>query len=329
MRCGAEISRTISLGSEVSPESARRLELFLDLLVADVADSASISSTRASPRFAIRWRRNSPKRSALWLRVSREDIAEHPSAAAAVDLVRRFGGDVVVESHSAQMPAAAKGSKQRMREVVDRRQAEVDRRLTEAWPTLAAFKVGPLRWLSPVAEHDYRELRDEFWVRADLPAPTPQADGFWPRRGPVWDGVAIVPGVAENGVLLVEAKSHEQELKSGESSAAGESLRQINAALGEAKQHLGVPETVSWPAGYYQLANRLAYLYYFRTRRGIPAWLLFVYFTGDAFPSGGTWVRGPQDSAGWTAPIHDAERALGLPAGHALEQWTHKLFLEV
>ena len=322
--------RTISLGSEVSPESARRLELFLDLLVSDVADSAShlLDESFAAVRDPVETQLAEAV-GALARVLSRDDIAEHPSAAAAVDLVRRFGGDVVVESHSVPMPAAAKGSKQRMREVIDRRQGEVDRRLKEGWPTLAAFKVGPLRWLSPVAEHGYRELRDESWVRADLPAPTPQGDGFWPRRGPVWDGVAVVPGVAQNGVLLVEAKSHEQELKSGESSAAGDSLRQINAALGEAKQHLRVPETVSWPAGYYQLANRLAYLYYLRVRRGIPAWLLFVYFTGDSFPSGGAWVSGPQDAAGWTAPIHDAEQALGLTAGHTLEQWTHKLFLDV
>ena len=257
-------------------------------------------------------------------------IAELPAVRPVVEMLRAYGGDLrATEARDAPERLPAKGSKQRMREVVERRQSEVQTALDSEWPEFKSFRTAPLEWLSPRARDGYRELQDDFWVRAGLPGATPQEDGFWPSSGPVWDGVAIVPGTQRDGVLLVEAKSHQNELKSGATAAAGEPLAQIEAALADTKRHLGAAPDADWSTDYYQLANRLAYLYYLRVRRGIPAWLLFIYSVGDSFRSGTSTVTGPRDPAGWRAAITDAERTLGLPESHPLGAWTHKLFLEV
>ena len=70
-------------------------------------------------------------------------------------------------------------------------------------------------WRYHRCERCFEEVRDDLWTVLSLPGPTPQRGGFWPRRGPVWDGVALVPGHRGDGVVLVEAKSHAGELKSG------------------------------------------------------------------------------------------------------------------
>src|SRR4051794_32016180 len=73
----------------------------------------------------------------------------------------------------------------------------------------------------PVRERCFEEVRDDLWTVLSLPGPTPQQGGFWPRRGPVRDSVALVPRHRGDGVLLVEAKSHAGELKSGGTRATG------------------------------------------------------------------------------------------------------------
>lgn len=86
-----------------------------------------------------------------------------------------------------------KGSRRRIAEWVNLRGDELQKRLFE-WDSLAAYADGPIDWLSPLAADGFREIGDDLWHRADLPGPSPQEDGFWPARGPVWDAVARVPG---------------------------------------------------------------------------------------------------------------------------------------
>lgn len=221
----------------------------------------------------------------------------------------------------------AKGSQRRIREWVNERPRTLDSALFDASTSLRAVATDGLCWLAPLQDAGYREVRDELWRVADLPSPTPQQDRFWPRRGPVWDAVAAAPGARGPGVVLVEAKSHEAELR-GSGSVAGESsLYLINNSLSETKSYLGVPEEADWTGRYYQLANRLAFLYYLRVRRGIPAWLAFAYFLGDAFESGDGRVVGPATQQVWEAELREAKGELELPSHHALSDFCIDVFL--
>jgi hypothetical protein len=83
-------------------------------------------------------------------------------------------------------------------------------------------------------------------------------------------------------VVLVEAKSHTNEVKSSSGAKDARSVSTIDRAFSPAKRYVGAPQTY-WTSPYYQAANRLAFLDYLRARRNIPAWLAFVYFIGDAF----------------------------------------------
>ena len=230
---------------------------------------------------------------------------------------REFGW----ERAATAAPAAAKGSRLRMRQWVENHRDHLERQLREALPTLASFADGPINWLSPLADAGYRELRDDVWQLA-MVDPSPQAAGWWPKRGPVWDAAGIVPGREGGlGLVLVEAKGHVAELRSPASKASYESERMIRDALRETKLALGVPESAPWDRTYYQVANRLAFLYWLHAHARRPAWLVNVYFTGDCFRSGRGKVVGPSDEAGWTGPISEAKRTLQLPAEHVLSPW--------
>ena len=104
--------------------------------------------------------------------------------------------------------------------------------------------------------------------------------------------------------------------------------REDNAALTETKRCLGVSDLVDWQAPHYQMANRLAFLYYLRQRCGIPAWLLFVYFTGDRFWSGQSEkVIGPRSHEESAPIVRTAHETLGLPERHGLSEYVRDLCL--
>ncbi len=111
--------------------------------------------------------------------------------------------------------ATMKGSQLRVCEWINDAPLELEKHL-EGWPSLAAFRSErALDWRAPLREHGFREVRDGLLRLAELEGLSPQAAGFWPKGGPVWDGVAVVHGqTLEHGVLLVEAKSHLAELES-------------------------------------------------------------------------------------------------------------------
>ena len=201
-------------------------------------------------------------------------------------------------------------------------------RYIATWSSLAAFRHDQtLEWLSPLSGDGYKELRDGLWSKAQIPGSSPQQAGFWPRRGPQWDGVATVHGAnMERGVLLVEAKSHVAEIASSPTGAEGDRLEQIRAALNDVKHHLDVPAETDWATRYYQITNRLAYLYYLRVKLEHPAWLLFVYFVGDDFGSSGSRVFPPTEEA-WRPWINEARHALRLPRSHKLSDYVFEAFI--
>ena len=217
-----------------------------------------------------------------------------------------------------------------MSQWVHEHREQLELELCRQVPSLNAFvgKAGrSINWIAP--DSDGKEIRDALWPIV-LPGPTPQDDGFWPAGGPVWDAAGIVGGGGDRGfgVVLIEAKAHAAELLSPRMKPSSYAVdEQRRAAVDEAKLAYGVDPSVSWTLTYYQLANRLAFLYYLRMRRKQQAWLVNLYFYGDSFPSGGKDVVGPTDPSGWYEPISEAKRALGLGVDHPLRDYVTDVFL--
>lgn len=177
-----------------------------------------------------------------------------------------------------------------------------------------------IEWVSPLESDDYAEYRDAGFLRrvgaGDL---VMRLDEFWPRRGPQWDAL----GVSNAGdILLVEAKANLPELNSPGTAAGEMSRARINAALANTAKALACEQKSPWSSTYFQLANRLAHLWFLRAH-GYPAWLVLVNFVGDAD------VGGPHTAAEWEAAYQDAEREMGLSAIHALSPYIVHLYPHV
>ncbi len=150
---------------------------------------------------------------------------------------------------------------------------------------------------------------------------------FWPQTGNVhnWDAVGILTRNGAHEWLLVEAKAHLHEMRSSCTAKPKGGLDQIRCALQAVKEALGVDGARDWLNGYYQYCNRIAVLHFLHTHR-VPARLVFVYFTGDKGDGRRTC---PQDAAKWSDELCRLEERVGLPLGHPLAQYVHKLFLPV
>ena len=174
-----------------------------------------------------------------------------------------------------------------------------------------------LRWLSPLKEDEWAEYRDgAFLQRIDLPDLLPALATFWPRRGPQWDGLAADD---KGGIYLIEAKAHAGELGSY-CQASPSSRKLIAESLETAKAAYGVSPSADWLAGYYQYANRLAHLYFFRSHN-VNAHLVFLYFTGDV------GMNGPASRGGWKTATDGMLRHLGFPDGQQPEG-VHSVFVD-
>lgn len=188
---------------------------------------------------------------------------------------------------------ANRGSQLQMQIYVNRREPELSAAVLAAFPDLA--KGGArLQWTSPLEGEKFAEYRDAAFLRAiereDLVGAL--AD-FWPARGPVWDGLAVIaiPG-AEPGVVLAEGKSYPGEFYSGGTRATSPaSLDLIRSAMEATQRWLEIgPDADRWmkpirpgdpSSSLYQSANRYAMLYWLRALCGVDARLVHVLFEDD------------------------------------------------
>ncbi|MCV0397633.1 MAG: hypothetical protein K5872_17485 [Rhizobiaceae bacterium] len=160
---------------------------------------------------------------------------------------------------------------------------------------------------------EWAEYRDAaFLARVGLDRLTGPLAAFWPVRGPQWDAL----GLAGESVVLVEAKAHLDELFSPPCAAGTSSLHRIDHALNSVREALGVRGGASWTDRFYQLANRIAHLYFLRSH-GVDARLLLVGFVGDAE------MGGPLDAGEWETAYRTAAYAMGLARRHALSPFIH------
>ena len=216
-------------------------------------------------------------------------------------------------------PKGAKGSQKWIQALVNQRPDLLDRLVRDACELPPQESI---EWVSPLERDEFAECRDgDFLRRLGVELGHQSLRDFWPRSGPRWDGL----GRTESGtVFLVEAKANVPELVSDACGATSPaSIARIKDSLRETQEFLGVDTRIDWSGKLYQYANRIAHLYLLRELNGVSAYLLFVYFVGDAE------VKGPRTIREWKAAITVAERVLGLPQRHRLSDYVVKVFVDV
>jgi hypothetical protein len=218
-----------------------------------------------------------------------------------------FGEDLM-NGRTDPFGRAYAGSQRQIQTYVNRRASELDAAIMRSLPELTAAHAS-FDWVSPLEEEGFVEYRGEAFLGAlGLPDLSGMLASFWPRGGPVWDGLARVslPELDRPGVLLVEAKSYPLEMYSNGCCASKVSRSRIVDALQRTQHWLGVDHT-DWTGPLYQTANRLAHLYFLRELAGVPTWLVNVYFTGDQ--------HRPTSQLAWQEALKSAKAALGLASG--------------
>ena len=211
---------------------------------------------------------------------------------------------------------AVKGSQRWLQHLVNRSPHFLDDALR---PCLGSGSHDTITWLSPLEADGYAEYQDEsFLKRVSVQLEKRSLRSFWPRGGPVWDGLGET---SRGDVILIEAKSHTSELTSS-CQASPQSLTLIKQSLAEAARFYGAPSTVDWSQCYYQYANRLAHLYLLRRLNGIPAWLVFIYFVNDFE------MAGPESAGEWLSAIEAIHAHLGIQR-EQIEPYVVEVFVDI
>ena len=184
----------------------------------------------------------------------------------------------------------------------------------------------PIRWVSPLADDNFREYRDgAFLKKLGVRLDCVPLNEFWRPNGPCWDAL----GRTDDGqIILLEAKAHVGEMDSSPSQAGEKSLPLIRESIESVKSYVGSRSPADWTTTFYQHANRLAHLYLLRTLNGLPAFLVNLYFmNADDMDYGGRSV--PKTIAEWEDPISCQDRTLGIPSQHPLSQYAIHAFADV
>ena len=226
---------------------------------------------------------------------------------------------------------AKAGSQLQIQIYVNRFADELSQQVLDAQPVLKAMKPR-LRWVSPLERENFVEYYDQGFLRAiECPELTGALGDFWPPSGPRWDALAVAEFDGQpdrKGVVLVEAKSGRIEIFGNGCGAVGENRKQIEAALAQTREWLGMRWGYTksnglgylWAGPLYQYANRLAHLCFFREVAKIDAWLVNVYFVDD--PDSPTGVRL------WDEFLPEVKDHLGLTGIDLLSFGAADLYLE-
>ncbi len=161
---------------------------------------------------------------------------------------------------------------------------------------------GSIHWLSPLENDEFAEYRDgAFLDLLGLGHLKPQLKSFWPKGGPQWDAL----GKSPKKYFLIEAKANITETQSSCAAKSPTSITKIVKALGITRTALGVTNGKGWLNRYYQYANRLAHLHFFRSVCGVEAILVFVYFCNDK-------THIPTSPDEWKNSLANQKRFMGL-----------------
>lgn len=189
----------------------------------------------------------------------------------------------------------------------------------EVCKVVPGIKSDSIKWLSPVKDDDFSEYRDKAFIdRLNLTLNNVPLKDFWPRGGPVWDGL----GRADDQIFLIEAKAHIPELDTSPMKASPDSAEKIANSLRQVKAYVNSRSPNDWTRSFYQYTNRLAHLYLLRTLNNVDAWLFNIYFVGDEI------MKGPQSGDEWKGAIRLVRSHLGL-GKYALKEFQISLFFHV
>jgi len=214
---------------------------------------------------------------------------------------------------------AASGSRRQLQDYVNRFPGCLNEAILRALPSAVSQPGIRIEWLSPLESENYREYRDRTLLQhLGLDDATGRLAAYWPRLGPCWDGLGLLHGLKEarRGVLLLEAKSHVDEVECAGCRASDTSLPLILEAFRETREWLSADDTPAWLGPLYQTANRLAHLHFLRNRLSLPTWLVQVYFLNDPIA--------PSSRADWLPAIAGVHARLGL---RSRPPFTLELFL--
>lgn len=197
-------------------------------------------------------------------------------------------------------PSDAKRSEGWLRAMVRDHAHVLDTAISEAFDWQNAV----IEWLSPRQDDEYAEYYDQaFLGRLGVAELAMSLDEFWPKSGPRWDGLART---TDGRLILVEAKAHIDEAVDFRSKASPNALRRIEEHLDEAKAAFHASKDACWHAPLYQMANRLAHLYYLAGINSKDAYLIFIDFANA--PD----VPEPATCQEWQGAVCLAHKCLGL-----------------
>lgn len=188
---------------------------------------------------------------------------------------------------------ATQGSRLYLQQYMVDAEEKLSEMIIAASPSLLIFAANKFNidWKSPLEKcpkGEFYEYRDDFLEVLDLEGERykeakENLREFWPKNGPQWDGLAVVNGInGEKGFLLVEAKAHLDETKSDLKAVSNQSINKIKKSISRTQEYYGIG-TNDWTKNYYQLGNRIAYLYFMNEILKIPTWLVLINFTGGEY----------------------------------------------
>ncbi len=213
-------------------------------------------------------------------------------------------------------PKGSKGSLSWIQHVVNDCPEVLNKPVIDA---IGVHKDKPVEWLSPKADDDYSEYRDQdFLDLLGIKLAKTKLSDFWPKRGPQWDALARIE---DKAYFLVEAKAHVSEIISSSQAKSTKSKALINKSLAETKKYLKLKPHIDLSKGFYQYSNRLAHLYLLRELNNIPAYLVFVYFTNDY-----THILTTRDE--WKGALQLMHSLLGTHK-HKLSKYVIDVFIDV
>jgi len=179
-----------------------------------------------------------------------------------------------------------------------------------------------IEWLSPMKDDGFAEYRDaEFIKKLGCEPLNMPLERFWPSRGPQWDGL----GRSGKSVFLIEAKANIPELLSPPMKAKDErSIHLIKKSLETTKRLVNAKSEADWSKFFYQYTNRLAHLYYLTHLNRKSAYLIFLYFTGDASVDGHPTTREE-----WHGAIKLMKKYLGIGKCNKLSSYILDIYIDI
>lgn len=201
--------------------------------------------------------------------------------------------------------AAVAGSQYWLQEYVNEMPEAISWAIVNECVDISVYDYRKICWISPLAGRNYRLHRDDLLTALGLERYQQRLDTFWPPNMPEWDGLSVMQ-VSNEAIFLVEAKAYLQETRTSMKAKRPESVQMIRTSLKETQSFMQAVTPRDWTKPYYQVANRLAFLYFLRVVCNQPAYLAFVNFMDDRT------VKYPASRDDWQRHFMDVYTHLGI-----------------